>query len=242
MIQAELCFDQDTTCSKRNSHGGTRPGAGLKKRRMRKGQRRTASHQAREHFDRWTVVHVVVRLEAGLPNLRRHREFAAIRECFEQSKDRHGMRLVHFSVLSNHMHLLVEAANSNALSTAMKALKVRIARALNKLWNRTGRVFAERFYAELYRAQARYRGATRNMALYVVRNARKHGIYLSGPDPFSSEATLQLGEPDLFSPLPRSSSSCPSPPPSRPPTSTSPHASASSPPLLATSPTVPARI
>lgn len=40
------------------------------------------------------------------------------------------------SILSNHLHLIVEAKGRGALSRGMKGLQVRIARALNKPWNR----------------------------------------------------------------------------------------------------------
>jgi putative transposase len=41
------------------------------------------------------------------------------------------MRLVEFTVLSNHLHLIVEADNSTELSRGMQGLCVRLARALN---------------------------------------------------------------------------------------------------------------
>src|SRR5690242_17078430 len=39
--------------------------------------------------------------------------------------------LVHFSVQSNHLHLIVEAADQSALSRAMQGLAIRLARRMN---------------------------------------------------------------------------------------------------------------
>jgi REP element-mobilizing transposase RayT len=38
------------------------------------------------------------------------------------------MRLIHLSVQSNHLHLIVEAADRNALGRAMRGLQIRMAR------------------------------------------------------------------------------------------------------------------
>src|SRR5690606_20255284 len=60
---------------------------------------------------------------------------------------------------------------STALTRGMKGLAVRIARTLNRLWNRKGRVFDERFHMR----QLRTPRQVRNVLVYVLQNARKHG-------------------------------------------------------------------
>jgi len=52
-------------------------------------------------------------------------------------------RLCHFSVQYDHLHLRVEAANREALSQALHALAIRIARAINRVLGRKGCVFAD---------------------------------------------------------------------------------------------------
>ena len=78
--------------------------------------------------------------------MRGKRSFAVVRECFRRAKERLGMRLVHFSVMGNHVHLIVEAAHRKALSRAMQGLKIRVAKQLNGLWERSGTVFSERYH------------------------------------------------------------------------------------------------
>jgi len=58
---------------------------------------------------------------------------ADLRKVFESGKERFGFRLVHFSVQSNHMHLIAEAEDARSLSRGMQALGVRIARAVNRV-------------------------------------------------------------------------------------------------------------
>jgi REP element-mobilizing transposase RayT len=91
-------------------------------------------------------------------------------------------QVVHHSIQSNHLHLIVEAEDRAALTRGMRGLLVRIARGLNRLWLRRGPVFEDRFHEhELHTARE-----VRNALVYVLQNLRKHGIALAGPDPLSS--------------------------------------------------------
>ncbi len=91
-------------------------------------------------------------------------------------------QVVHHSIQSNHLHLIVEADDRSSLTAGMRGLLVRIARALNRLWKRSGPVFADRFHEH----ELRKPREVRNALVYVLQNLRKHGIALSGPDPLSS--------------------------------------------------------
>ena len=74
--------------------------------------------------------------------MRRRRETRALFDVFTRTCDLPGFRVVHFSLQSNHMHLIVEACDTIALSRGMKGLLVRLARRLNKMWKRRGPVVA----------------------------------------------------------------------------------------------------
>jgi len=89
---------------------------------------------------------------------------------------------VHHSIQSNHLHLIVEADDRSSLTSGLRGLLVRIARASNRLWKRSGRVFADRFHEH----ELREPREVRNALVYVLQNLRKHGITLAGPDPLSS--------------------------------------------------------
>ncbi len=128
---------------------------------------------------------MTLRLAAGLPSLRRGRTFGVLLECFRRAKVRFGARLVHYAVMGNHMHLILEAPDRGALARAMQGLKIRVAKRLNALWKRAGIVFAERYHAHVLRTPTE----VRNALCYVLNNARKHGLKLIGAlDPFASGA------------------------------------------------------
>ncbi len=87
-----------------NGWGGRRKGAGPKPR----GDRSCVSHRTRDALERRLPAQVTLRVKQGLPSLRGLREFAVLRGAMVAGCEREGFRLVHFSVQSNHLHLVVE--------------------------------------------------------------------------------------------------------------------------------------
>ena len=132
------------------------------------------SHRKREEVNGREPLHVTVRLIEELPSLRRMRVLAVLKGAFAAGCDRFGFKLVQWSVQSNHVHFLVEAEDNESLSRGMQALQVRMARALNKLWARKGRVFCGRYHARVLKTPRE----VRNALVYVLQNARRHGLRL----------------------------------------------------------------
>ena len=122
-------------------------------------------------------------------NLRTHRCFNALRRAFERGCGKFGVRVIQFSVQGNHIHAIVEAADADSLARAMKGLQVSMARALNKVMKRRGRVFADRYHAHVLSSPLEAANAIR----YVLDNwklhARRDGRPVpAGIDPWCSLA------------------------------------------------------
>jgi REP element-mobilizing transposase RayT len=94
----------------------------------------------------------------------------AIRQAFYGGKDRFGFRLVHFCVQRNHIHLVAEVDDRQALLRGMRGLSIRVARQLNKARGRTGKVLADRYHVEVLDSFARIR----RCLAYVLNNERRH--------------------------------------------------------------------
>ena len=176
MKQLGFRFGARATDSKR---GGKRKGAGRKP----KGPRAGVSHLTRERFRRPFPVHVTVRMAEHVYNLRSNRCFSALSRALVAAAERFGVRIVQFSVLGNHVHLVVEASSNESLSKAMKGLSVRVARQLNRVMHRRGRVVGDRYHAHVLRTPTETRRAVR----YVRTNAAHHGFAsVAARDPFTS--------------------------------------------------------
>jgi REP element-mobilizing transposase RayT len=160
--------------------GGRREGAG--RERVLPGKPRLA-HRTRERIPARLPVHVTLRMERGLPSLRRNGAFAAVAASLQAAQGKFGMQVTHFAVESNHVHLIVEGVSA----AAMKGLGVRIARAVNASWRRSGRVIGDTYHARALRTPTEVHHAVR----YVLNNHRKH-TGVDAPDPFSSQAQPQV--------------------------------------------------
>jgi len=174
------------------------------------------------------LVHVTLRLCEGLPQLRTPRTYRVLERVFREAKERNGMRLIAYSVMGNHLHLIVEpqgrlrpheSEEGEQLSRGMQGLGIRMAKALNKLWGRKGpqgrlrpheTVWADRFHSVLLETYWQIRKAFR----YVLQNFKKHGYvpkswtkpdrYSSGPwfqwCDWNQEHTRPLREPPVVKP------------------------------------------
>jgi putative transposase len=157
--------------------GGRRTGAGRKPQ----GPRPLVSHKARPRFEKPAAVHVTLRVATHVWNLRSRRCFRIIEICLEDARERFGLRIIEFSVMGNHLHLLVEADSNLALSRGMQGLCVRIARGLNRLMHREGPVFADHYHSRVLPSPT----ALVNAIAYLLGNATHH-YGDGGPDPFCS--------------------------------------------------------
>jgi hypothetical protein len=100
---------------------------------------------------------------------------------------RAGFRLVHFSVQSNHIHLLVEADDARSLASGIKGFEIRVAHGVNRILRRRGRVFADRYHARPLKTPREMC----NALAYVVLNGAHHG-HTWGIDPFSSARCFSI--------------------------------------------------
>ena len=93
------------------------------------------------------------------------------------------------------MHLIVEIDDPSMLPRAIQGLSVRLAKTLNRLAARSGKVFLDRYHAHVLRTPREVGYAVR----YVLENFRHHlreDIAPSGADPCSSAAWLAAGDTD----------------------------------------------
>ena len=142
-------------------------------------------------------LHVTLRMAPHVYNLRSRRSFRVIAAALRIGGDRFDVRVVEFSIQGNHIHLVVEAPNRRGLARAIQGLSIRVAKGLNRMMGRSGRVFDDRYHARLLRTPTEVRHALR----YVLDNARKHAAErgeIYGPgyvDPYSSAGAPELAMP-----------------------------------------------
>ncbi len=177
--------------------GGLRRGAGRKP-----GPVRRDPHRRRAGFAGRYPCHVTLRVRWNVPSLRIARLMREVEASFRRACERGRFRLVAYSIQTDHVHLIVEAASAVDLGRGMKSIGSRIARAVNRVFGRRGPVLADRYHLHVLRTPRE----VRNAMAYVLLNARRHlaklGRRLSASpriDPASSGRWFQGGR----APVPR---------------------------------------
>ncbi len=136
-----------------------------------KGRRRVA-HIARPELIARNPLHVTLRVKMEIGNLRKAKLYKALRVATYVTAANERMRIVHVSIQREHIHLLVEVENKQALSRGMQGFKISAAKQINRvLEGRRGSVFEDRYQAEVITTPRR----ARNALAYVLNNWRKHG-------------------------------------------------------------------
>ena len=142
---------------------------------------------ARPEIKARNPLHITLRAKRDVASLRSKGRFLRVRDALRAGADRFGMRVVQFAVMHDHVHLIVEAHDKDALSRGMQGLAIRLAKAINRR-ERRGKVFRDRYYAVILDSPRQVRQALSYVMLNGRRHDRKHGPV--GParwiDPFSS--------------------------------------------------------
>ena len=162
--------------------GGKRKRAGRKPH----GGRAGVSHLGRPVLKPRFPVHVTWRMRRDVWNLRAKRCLGLLQKAF-LAGSKESFQIVHYSVMGNHIHLLVEAQDRRSLSLGMQGLGIRIAKALQKLMGRRGHVLKERYHAHILKTPIEVKRAR----LYLLNNARHH-FGLTIPDYYTSQTPVLL--------------------------------------------------
>lgn len=213
-IQAVMPFTRSDRALNRQiaeRAAGVKVRAGLGRPRKKLADDRLARmpHARRVSFEGRTAFHVTLRCSRGVPSLRSRRRFGCIKRAVARlmagasigGGGRGGFSVIHFAVLGNHVHAIVEACSSRELSRGMQRLTLSISRFLNaesvrrhggslnprdgKWCTRSGwigRIFADRFHAHRLATLSEMTRALR----YVRDNAAHH---FGGGDMASSSAS-----------------------------------------------------
>jgi REP element-mobilizing transposase RayT len=167
------------------SWGGRRPGAGRPRKKSS-----GIPHAKRPKLASRHPVHVTLKLRPEVGKLRSKPGYRAIRAAFVAGCKSDGFRVCHYSVQNRHVHILVEAKDRKHLSRGMQGLAIRMARGVNRAFEREGRVFAERYHAHILKTPRE----VKNSLSYVLNNSLRHcpvkegDWYILREDPFSSGA------------------------------------------------------
>ena len=159
-----------------HSHGGSRKGAGRKKSIANEPE-----HTRRESIDEKTAMHISFKLIRQAPCLRTPGFMKAFARILFNAKLK-GLRVQHYTIESNHIHLIAEATDNRSLSCGMMSLTASITWALRRIFMYHGKVFTERYHLHALRNPTEMRNSLR----YVLFNHARHTGSAFFADAYSS--------------------------------------------------------
>lgn len=166
---------QQLEFKKVNGWGGKRRKAGRPNRTKRQG------HGARLKVKKSVPMHITWKLRSDLVSLRCE-EVARIFRISAESVQVFGFRLIHFSLLNDHIHMFLEADDNEALAKGMRSFGCRFGKGIRRISGGAGPVFADRYHVRLLESPTE----VRNALAYVLQNFTKHSKLLNHVDEFSS--------------------------------------------------------
>jgi REP element-mobilizing transposase RayT len=155
--------------------GGRRQGSGRKRL-----QSQGVAHRRREKVTTKTPLHINFKFKTSIRN---KASLRLLKRAIINART-HGLRILHYSLQPNHVHLIIEAKDNNELTTGMKSLTVTFAKGLHK-----GRVQVQRYHLHVLKTIREVKHAIH----YVLFNQQKHekGTY-STIDGYSSILQLKV--------------------------------------------------
>ena len=156
--------------------GGWRKNAGRKAKKSP-----GVGHVRREKISKRTPVHINFRLNQ---KVRTEKGLEALKAAISNSQK--FFSVIHYSVQSNHIHLILEAENNQLLTKGMRSFAVTFAKHLGK-----GSIQKERYHLHVLKGKRETQNAFRYVIFNEVHHSKKRTIRA---DLFSSLHRLNLKE------------------------------------------------
>lgn len=137
-------------------HGGYRANSGRKRK-----QSAGVSHRKREVVNYQKPLHINFKYKTTIRN---KTCLKLLKRAILNGRNK-GLKVIQFSLQHNHVHLIVEAATNEILTSGMRSITVTMAMGL-----KAGKVQLERYHLHVLKSLTE----TKNAVLYVLFNKQKH--------------------------------------------------------------------
>lgn len=140
-------------------------------------------HIKREEITKARPLHLTIKLiKADIQN---KTILKALRHAIGRARLQ-GLRIIHFSLEYNHVHLYAEATSNKVLERGMKALGVSLVKKINRYFGSKGSCYKTRYHLRILRSASE----VKNVIHYILKNGIKHKRTSSVFDPFNSALVL----------------------------------------------------
>ncbi|MBP9682556.1 MAG: transposase [Bacteriovorax sp.] len=138
-------------------------------------------HTARPKITRFTALHLTIKVRSNKADIKSKKILKALHHAIKRARLK-KLKVVHYTLEFNHLHLLIECESHQILHQGMQALGISLAKAINKIKLLKGSVYKHRYH---FRRLATRR-ELKNALHYIFNNGKKHKRTRSILDPYNS--------------------------------------------------------
>jgi REP element-mobilizing transposase RayT len=152
-------------------------------------------HIKRERIIKDTSLHITIKVRENKADIQNKKVLKALHQAIKRARAK-SLKLIHYTLEYNHIHILVEIDNHQILGKAMQAFGISLAKNINKVKALKGAVYKHRYHLRKITTPTELR----NVLHYIFSNGVKHKRTYSILDKYNSaiaERQLKLLYPKL---------------------------------------------
>jgi REP element-mobilizing transposase RayT len=138
-------------------------------------------HTRRFRLKKPSSLHLTIKVRDNKADIQSKRILKALHYAIKRARLK-GLRVLHYTLEYNHVHLLVESVDNKILHKGMQAFGITIAKAINKIKKTKGTVYKNRYHLRLINSPKQLKNALH----YIFSNGIKHKRTDSRIDLFNS--------------------------------------------------------
>ncbi|MGZ3787517.1 MAG: transposase [Bacteriovorax sp.] len=138
-------------------------------------------HTRRPLLKKPSSLHLTVKIKKNKSDLKNKSVLSLLRRAIMNAR-RQGLKVIHYSLEYDHVHLLIEAEDNHILGKGMQAFGVTLSKAINRMRNHKGGVYKHRYH---FRQISGVR-ELKNVMNYIFTNGFKHKTAKSIVNPYNS--------------------------------------------------------
>lgn len=139
------------------------------------------AHRKRPYLKKPSSLHLTIKVKRIKAEMKNKAVLILLKRAIMNAR-KQGLRIIHFSLEYDHVHLLVEAADNVVLGKGMQSFGVTLSKAINRLRKVSGDVYKHRYhFRQIYSSRE-----LKNVMNYIFSNGLKHQTVKAFVNPFHS--------------------------------------------------------
>ena len=138
-------------------------------------------HVKRPKISKLTALHLTIKVRSNKADIKSKSILKALHHAIKRARLK-KLKIIHYTLEYNHLHVLVECHNNKILHQGMQAFGISLSKAINRIKRLKGAVYKHRYHFRKCTSRRDYK----NVLHYIFANGVKHKRTSSYIDPYNS--------------------------------------------------------